>query len=241
MVAEALRAFAESGGSRLIPLGWRRRRWVVASAAAVVVAGSAAAHYYTGLHEPKPAPTRQVATAVLPTAKPAPPVPPPAAGSNTPAAPNTSPATEAPAAPSKREARSARETDVAASKTAQDWLQRANELRASGQWRDAERAYGEVFRAYPSSGASYVARVSAATIRLDQLGDAGGARRLFRAADRGSPGGALDLEVQRGIAAASRRLGDRKGEVLALRAILDGHGSSRAAEQARARLDSLGE
>ncbi|MCU0671758.1 MAG: hypothetical protein MUE69_03080 [Myxococcota bacterium] len=121
--------------------------------------------------------------------------------------------------------------------TADDLLRRANALRGAGSYREAERTYLEVTSAHPSTHAAYVARVAAAALRLEHLGDPGGAVRLYRSAI--AHGGALDAEARAGLARAFARLGRDIDEAEAWRGLLARHPSSPFAGRARSRLAEL--
>jgi tetratricopeptide (TPR) repeat protein len=121
--------------------------------------------------------------------------------------------------------------------TADDLLRRANTLRGAGEYREAERTYLEVTSAHPSTHAAYVARVAAAALRLEHLGDPGGAVRLYRSAI--AHGGALDAEARAGLARAYARLGRDADEAEAWRGLLTRHPSSPFAGRARSRLAEL--
>lgn len=121
--------------------------------------------------------------------------------------------------------------------TADDLLRRANALRGAGDYRGAERTYLEVTSAHPSTHAAYVARVAAAALRLEHLGDPGGAVRLYRSAI--AHGGALDAESRAGLARAYARLGRDADEAEAWRGLLARHPSSPFAGRARSRLAEL--
>lgn len=129
---------------------------------------------------------------------------------------------------------------VPATSPGDDLLKHANRLRARADFGSAERLYTRVFVEHPGSLAAYVARVAAASIRLEHLGDARGARALLHEALREQPGGSLDLEIHSGLAKAARVLGDVDGERAALDTLVAKHGGSLAAERARERLDELG-
>ncbi|MAQ17621.1 MAG: hypothetical protein CMN30_22845 [Sandaracinus sp.] len=133
-----------------------------------------------------------------------------------------------PRAPRRRERASASPDDL---------LREANTLRGARRWGDAERTYLEVTSAYPGTHAAYVAQVAAGGIRLERLGNAAGAARLYRAAIRA--GGPLDPEARDGLARALRAQGDRVGERRALEALLERHPQSAYANRARQRLDAL--
>jgi hypothetical protein len=205
-----------------------RRRWLYLSGAALTIAGSAAAaHYFSASREPD--------AGSIPIA---PAIEPPKVDPN-PRVPETRleepPSVETPG--SHRPVGAATDVRPVPTDTAEDFLRRGNQLRADGRFREAEQAYAEVFRRYPGSASAYVARVAAATIRLEKLGDARGARKLFRAAGHG---GALDIEVWKGLAAASRALSDRRGEIDALSGLVEAHPGSSAAKLAEKRLADLG-
>lgn len=236
MVDAAVDAWLESSRPRVVPLPRRKRApRVVWGAAAVVLVGGVAAAGYLQFREP-PAPAAPAAPVALPKSLP-----------SKPAVVRAEPAPAAPpavtAVPEERATPEARHRvprpHPETAKVAEDWMQRANELRAAGQWAEAERTYARVYREYPGSGGAYVARIAAATLRLEHLGDPAGARKLYRQV--AGSGGALDVEVQTGIARASQRLGDRAGEVVALRQLVERHGGTRAAARAQERLVELGE
>jgi tetratricopeptide (TPR) repeat protein len=126
---------------------------------------------------------------------------------------------------------------VMVAETADDLLRRANALRGAGSYREAERTYLEVTSAHPSTHAAYVARVAAAALRLEHLGDPGGAVRLYRSAI--VHGGALDAEARAGLARAYARLGRDAEEAEAWRGLLARHPSSPFAGRARSRLAEL--
>jgi tetratricopeptide (TPR) repeat protein len=218
------------------PLVLRRRRRGIAAAALVLVAGSAAASLYVGTRPnapleapaaaPKPAkPSHVSATTTLPS---------PAAPPEEPESPATDPEE-----PKAAEAAPAVERPAEVAKTPEDWLERANALRRRGRFAEAERAYAKVYDQYPGTLSAYVARVAAASIKMDYLGDPRGAQRLLEAARRGSPGGALDIEVREGLAESARRLGDTAGERGALEGLVSAYPKSRAAETAKKRLAEL--
>ncbi|MBX3245959.1 MAG: hypothetical protein KF901_02115 [Myxococcales bacterium] len=147
-----------------------------------------------------------------------------------------------PVTPRTRRARRARTGPSPAPPTmeadsADDLLRRANALRSQRRWAEAERAYVEVTSAHSSTHAAYVARVAAAALRLEHLGDPAGAARLYRAAI--AHGGGLDAEARHGLARAYARLGRRAEEADTLRGLLHRHPSSPFASAARSRLAAL--
>lgn len=125
-------------------------------------------------------------------------------------------------------------------RVALDLLERANRARRSQNWRRADELYGRVQKRHPRSRAAYVAAVSRASIKLEQLDDARGALALYRRAARRSPTGPLAEEADFGIAEAHRRLGNRAAERRALERFLRRHPDSLLAGQARERARGLG-
>ncbi|HEX5660706.1 MAG TPA: hypothetical protein VFX59_26115 [Polyangiales bacterium] len=121
-------------------------------------------------------------------------------------------------------------------RAAEDWLREGNRLRAARRWKQADEAYGQAAQKAASDDAAYVAFVASAGVRLEHLNDARGALSRYRAALQASPHGALDEEIQFGIADAYRTLGDSTREQDALQAFLRAHPQSALVEQARARL-----
>ena len=121
-----------------------------------------------------------------------------------------------------------------------DLLRRANGLRKEHKWQDAETTYERVMARSPHGDEGYAATVAAASIRLDHLGDAAGALRLYRAALSERPSGTLSEEARWGIAEGERVLGDRAGEIEALRAFITAHPDGVMRPSAEARLQALG-
>ncbi|MCP3059467.1 hypothetical protein LXT21_11840 [Myxococcus sp. K38C18041901] len=121
----------------------------------------------------------------------------------------------------------------------EDLLRRANEHRATGQWKAAEALYLRVIRAEPQGMSAYVARVASGALRLEHLGDARGALRQYQEALKGWPGGLLEEEASHGVTEALRALGERDGEVRALEAFLARHPDSPHAVSARKRLKEV--
>ncbi len=237
--AAALEALAASAVERAFPValapGARRSapRW--AMAAAVLACTSAAAAFVAGQRlAPRPA-----APAVVPSsAAPVEPVRGPGAARG----PDHR-ALPVPSVEDARAASSAPPPEPAAAPLAselapppEDLLRAANQLRQQGRWREAERAYGRVMERYPGTATAYVARVAAASLRLDHLGDPAGALALYRGA---LAGGALGEEALLGTARCHRALGDRASEAATLRRLLAAHPRSLLAAQASARLAEL--
>ncbi len=117
-----------------------------------------------------------------------------------------------------------------------DELSAANDLRRRAEWRAAEAAYRSIAVRYPRAEQAAVAQLAAAELRLDHLGDAAGALRMYQAVPRGS---ALGVEALFGISRAARALGNRNAEANALRALLDEYPASLQADGARSRLKQL--
>jgi tetratricopeptide (TPR) repeat protein len=101
--------------------------------------------------------------------------------------------------------------------SAADLLKEANRLRGQSQWAEAERLYSQVATSYSGSTQGAVAALAAASLRLEHLGDAKGALRLYQTAQRS---GRLAAEADLGVASAYRALGDRPAEIGALRQLL---------------------
>jgi tetratricopeptide (TPR) repeat protein len=123
----------------------------------------------------------------------------------------------------------------------EDWLEEANQLRARKKWKEADEAYAKVWQTAPKSDAAYVARIAAAGLRLDHLGDPRTALVRYRAALKASSRGALSEEARFGIAEAFRKLDDTEREVASLREFLAKHPEAGLAPKAKARLSALGE
>jgi Tetratricopeptide repeat len=121
--------------------------------------------------------------------------------------------------------------------TPDDLMKQANEQRRARQWRTAEALYQRVLDEHPGTSAAHVAAIAAAAIRLDHLGDARGALRLYRTALAG--GRALAEEARWGMAEAHRALDDAAGEKRALEDFVTRHPGSPLIPQARTRLRAL--
>jgi tetratricopeptide (TPR) repeat protein len=125
-------------------------------------------------------------------------------------------------------------------KEAEDLLARANALRGERRWQDADDVYEDVARRYPRSAAAYVASVASAGLKLDHLGDAARAKKLYQAALAARPTGPLAEEARYGLARALRALGDVAGERQALEAFVAAHPDSPLRKHAQKRLGELG-
>lgn len=119
-------------------------------------------------------------------------------------------------------------------------MKQANEQRRARQWQAAEALYQRVMREHPGTSAAYVAAIAAASIRLDHLGDARGALRLYQSALASGVNRALAEEARWGLAEAHRALGDDAREIRALQDFVTRHPGSPLIPQARARLRALG-
>jgi Tetratricopeptide repeat len=127
-----------------------------------------------------------------------------------------------------------------ASTTSEDLMKQANEQRRARQWQAAEVLYQRVVREHPGTSAAYVAAIAAASIRLDHLGDARGALRLYQSALASGVNRVLAEEARWGLAEAHRALGDHAREARALQDFVARHPGSPLIPQARARLGALG-
>lgn len=237
--AAALDALAASAVERAFPValtpGARRSapRWAVV--AAVLACTGAAAAFVAGQRlAPRPAAPAAVPSSAAPAE--------PARGPGATRSPDAR-ALPAPSVEDARAASPAPPPEPAAAPVAselapppEDLLRAANQLRQQGRWREAERAYGRVMERYPGTATAYVARVAAASLRLDHLGDPAGALALYRGA---LAGGALGEEALLGTARCHRALGDRASEAATLRRLLAAHPRSLLAAQASARLAEL--
>jgi tetratricopeptide repeat protein len=120
---------------------------------------------------------------------------------------------------------------------AEDLLAKANTLRRSSKWREAESVYLEVAERFPKSGSAYVALVAAASLRLEHLDDPAGALALLaRAAKKSGP---LDAEILWHQSRAHRQRGDAQREFRALERMLKEHPGSPFTEAAEDRLREL--
>jgi hypothetical protein len=238
----------------------RRFAWLLAAAivfsATVTVAG--VYRWLDGQEPPRDTPVDIGHKSALPPPAPEPPAPPAPADEPTPAPAPDQAAPPGPAvhevaerprrrprserrASSQPPARIAPATPSApvprAPSTSDDLMKQANEQRRARRWRAAEALYQRVMDEHPGTSAAHVAAIAAAAIRLDHLGDARGALRLYRTALAG--GRALAEEARWGVAEAHRALGDAAGERRALEDFVSRHPGSPLIPQARARLRAL--
>ncbi|MEY2935632.1 MAG: hypothetical protein RL033_6381 [Pseudomonadota bacterium] len=119
-----------------------------------------------------------------------------------------------------------------------DRLAAASALRARHRYREALALYLQVIELDPDGMQASVARVAAAEVQLDHLGDTAGAERLYREAK--TQGGELTAEAQFGLAQVARARGDATSERLALQDFLSRHPGSPLVSAARRRLSALG-
>jgi hypothetical protein len=232
----------------------RRLVWLLAAAIVVTSAATLAGVYRwrEGQEPPRDTPVEIGHESVLPPPAPEPPAPPAPANDPTaapaPEQPLSPPEPEVAEYPRPRPARPERRTSAqtparvapaapAEPATPDDLMKQANEQRRARQWRAAEALYQRVMDEHPGASAAHVAAIAAAAIRLDHLGDARGALRLYRTALAG--GRALAEEARWGIAEAHRALGDAAGERRALEDFVARHPGSPLIPQARARLRTL--
>lgn len=224
----------------------RRGAWLLA-AAVVLSAGVASAGYYTWVRSsaeraPRPLPS---APATVTPSEPDVPVEPPVVSpadqpepvAVVPTPTPTEPARSEPPAPTPTPPRA--RPDNASKISAASLIERANKLRRARSWRRAEATYQRVRRAYPDTQSADVATIAAASIRLEHLGDARGAKRLYSAALRRAGEHALAEEARWGLARVHRRLRDRDGERRMLRALLQHHPDSLLLPSVRQRLRQL--
>lgn len=212
--------------------------WLIAAGGALaIIGGVLTARYVLDTPEPKAMPTP------VPVVAPAPVQPPmaaavEAASSNTGADEADAPsvADDTPASPSAAD----KGRRALGRSAPEDLLQKANQLRAAGRFREAAQTYSLVYDRFPKSQAAYVARVAAASLELEHLSNPLKARKLFELALQDRPKGALDLEARQGLSVALRDLEDRSGEREVLRALIQGHPGSPAARRAQVRLMELG-
>ncbi len=224
MVEDALNAWE----AERVASPWRRpRRMALVAVAVFSMTSAAAALWYGTQIREQAGPSRPPATpkAVL--------------HKHVPAAPQPTPTEIEPSAPTPLEETEAPARRFTPKTPAEDLLQRANKLRGAGKWRAAESTYRQVFVRYPGSMSAYVARVAAASIQLEHLGNPRAALRHYQRALVSNPAGSLDLETRQGIAQAWRQLGDRQREIHALKALLQRHTSGPAVKRARRRLEAI--
>ncbi|MEO8177966.1 MAG: hypothetical protein ABI895_03945 [Deltaproteobacteria bacterium] len=121
---------------------------------------------------------------------------------------------------------------------AADRLAAANSLRSRHRYREALALYLEVIEIAPNGMQAGVARVAAAEMLLEHVGDVAGAERLYREAR--TQGGELTAEAQFGLSQVARARADAPGERRALQDFLTRHPESPLAAAARRRLSTLG-
>jgi len=222
------------------PRLWGRRGFLLGGGVVLIGAGAALWQRSAGSRrttavrsalDPGPSPT----TVATPTVSPAE-VGVPAAPPSTPL-----PAADEPAAavPTAEPGNPGRAATARKSGEASDLLLRANERRRQQRFPEAAALYQQVLSRYPGSDAAYVARVSAGMLYVERLRDPARAQRLFQAALKQQPRGALNEEARLGLADAWRALDNPTEERAALQAFLRHHPAALARPQAERRLQRL--
>lgn len=239
------RAETQPTGSLAKPSPWA----VAAGTALAIVAGAAAARFAfydssaatTKTTKPALAPSAPAGAVSSPTPAREEPIAPPARGMSPLGTPSSAGTAAGPMTltPSEEPVKS-RRTPVRGVNAPDDLLQKANQQRAAGRFRNAAQTYALVYERFPKSQAAYVARVAAASLELEHLSNPTRARKLFQQALTERPQGALDLEARQGLSVALRDLEDRTGERAVLRTLIDRHPGSPAARRAQVRLLELG-
>jgi tetratricopeptide (TPR) repeat protein len=121
---------------------------------------------------------------------------------------------------------------------AADRLADANSLRGEHRYREALALYLQVIRGYPDSIQASAARVAAAALELEQLGNIQGAEHLYREAK--TSGGKLTPEAAFGLAQVLRARADAAGERKALQEFVTRYPESPLVSAAERRLETLG-
>jgi len=122
---------------------------------------------------------------------------------------------------------------------AAELLERANRLRAAGEYRSAERLYSRAMRSANSADDVYVATVAAAGLRLEHTGAPRGALTLYRRALRMRPDGPLSASIRHGIAECHRAQGQAAAEAAALQDFLERHPRHLLQQRVKSRLQEL--
>jgi tetratricopeptide (TPR) repeat protein len=231
MVESALSDFASAASPAPARMALGRQLALAASVLLALAGGAAAARFYFDFERPASAPRVTVPAApstdhTVPTHEPA---------SQT-SSEEASPSAALPPPAATRISR----PSLAERGAPEDLLQKANHLRAAGQFREAAQTYALVYERFPKSASAYVAHVAGAAIELEHLSNPTRARRLFEQALREQPHGALDLEVRQGLSVALRDLEDRSAEARILQSLVAAHPDSPAARRAQVRLREIG-
>ncbi|WP_428262395.1 tetratricopeptide repeat protein [Haliangium sp.] len=228
-----------------VPRARSRRRsvWLLA-AALVFTAGAATAGLYTWMQASRPPPKTLTRAAAAPESAPEPEpepelVPAPSPGDEPVRAPAADSSGER-VGPGRVRPTPRTPRHRAATTSAAELLEQANRRRQARDWDRAEDLYQRVRNEHAGTHAAYVATVAAAGIRLDHLGDARGALRLYRAALRLGGDRALAEEARWGLAQTYRRLGRNAAERRALADFAANHPGSPRRAQVDARLRALG-
>ena len=120
-------------------------------------------------------------------------------------------------------------------------LEKANELRAKGEWLAATELYEGIAQQFPSSKEAYRAMIGAGLLRLERLGDAEGAARLLSAAVAQYPTDDASREARWGRIEALRALDDRAEERRSLIEFVSLYSEGPLPALARERLTRLSE
>ncbi|MET0390058.1 MAG: hypothetical protein ABW321_29070 [Polyangiales bacterium] len=218
---------ADAGDDVVTRLRPRVKPWAAAAGVVLMVAGGVAAHYL--FDRPKPAANVQVVDPGMPR-EPAP---------RSVEVPVT-PASEVEAAPSETAAPEPAKADKPARGAPEDLLQKANQQRAAGHFREAAQTYAQVYERFPKTLSAYAALVAGGSLEAEHLSNPTHARKLFEQALRARPNGALDLEARQGLSTSLRDLEDRPAERKVLQALITAHPDSPAARRAQVRLREIG-
>jgi tetratricopeptide (TPR) repeat protein len=119
-------------------------------------------------------------------------------------------------------------------------LERANRLRAQGEFARAERVYSQVMRRAGEPDDTYVATVAVAALRLEHRHSPREALALYRRALRMRPEGPLAASARLGIAQCHRALAQSEAEAQALGELIASHPGHLLRSRAEARLRELG-
>jgi hypothetical protein len=212
-----------------------RPRWLSLAAAGAVLALMSGAVAAT-IHVLR---TRAPSTVELPKVSPPPRVAEPAPAAvpvveEPPSSAEAAPVVDEPSVP-KPDAPARIHTTVPAA----DLLAQANRLRGDKHWKDAERVYARVLRAFPDGSDAPVAAIAAGSLLLEHLASPREALEMFSTALRAKQSGPLAEEARWGIAQSYGALADRHAEQRALETFLRLHPQSVLHDRAQARLSEL--
>jgi FecR protein/PEGA domain/Tetratricopeptide repeat len=134
---------------------------------------------------------------------------------------------------------SVRHTAKTVRTTPVELLARARVFRTKRQWKQAEAAYRQLVRRFPSSVEAGSSRVSLGNIQLEHLHRPASALRSFDSYLAGSSRGTLAQEAAFGRISALKTLGQRDREIKALEAFLTDFPNAIESNRARRRLTEL--